>query len=404
MLVDVPRFTGGTKWMGAFGVAGIVGLLGTLFFMFAGGEARADAWHSYLAAYAWAVATAVGGLLLLLILHAANAKWPTVLRRPMEAVAGTLPVLFILGLPLLIPVLTRDPVLFSWLQPEEKFTAQQMHHFHGAKHTYLNPTFFLVRQVIYWAVFLGVSTVVLTWSKKLDELGGHEWIAKSRRLAAGSIPFVGLALTWFSIDWLMTLTPFWQQTIFGVYYFAGGFLSAICIVTLSAILTRDDRALFGWWVTKHHQHNMGKLMLAFTAFWAYIGFSQLMLVWVANLPEEVPYYWIRLKSSWVNVSTFLIFGHFALPFVLLVPRTTKYIPKLLAALCVWILFTCMVDEYWLVLPALHEDGPHFHLSNILAYLGVGGIAAAFGIFRLRGRYLIPVRDPYLEDSLRYVQP
>lgn len=399
MLVDLPRFTGGTKWMGLFGIIGLVGIVVTAIGLVGGSK---DAWFSYVAAYTYFVAVALGGLLLLCILHAANAKWPTVLRRPMEGVVGALPILLLLGLPLLAPP-AMDAV-FKWWRPEENFSALEMHHFHGEKDIYYLPWFFYLRQAIYWIIFLAVSVVLLRWSKKIDEVGGYDYIQKTRKLSAAGIILVGLGLSWFSFDWLMGLTPFWQSAIFGVYYFAGGFLSAIAVVTLATVLTRGDRNLFGWWATKHHHHNLGKLLLAFTAFWAYIGFSQLMLIWVANLPEEVPYYWIRLKTDWVNVSTFLIFGHFALPFVLLLPRTTKLIPGFLAGISVWILFVCMVDAYWLVMPALHEDGPHFSIYNITAFLGVGGITAAFAIFRLRGRYMVPVRDPYLEDSLRYVQP
>lgn len=402
MLVDVPRFEGGTKWMGIFGVLGVVCLAITLFGMFTGSDAgRQDAWYSYQAALAFAVAVGVGGLLLLQTLHATNAKWPTVLRRPVEAIAGTLPLLLVLALVLYIFGMNH---VFSWFDPQKNFSQVELHHFHGHKSLYLGHGFFYARQAIYWFIFLAVSTVLLGWSKKLDEEGGHELIRKSRALSAGAIPIVGLALTWLSFDWLMSLTPFWQSTIFGVYYWAGGFLAAIAVVTISCLVTAGDRNLFGWWLSRHHHHNLGKLLLAIIAFWAYAGFSQLLLVWIGNIPEEVPYYWVRLKSGWVGMSTFIIFGHFALPFVLLLPRTTKLIPKFLLSIAIWILFVCMVDVYWMVLPAIHEDGPHFSLYNFTAFLGICGVAVAFAIWRLRGRYMIPVRDPYLEDSLRYAQP
>lgn len=396
--LDLPRFAGGMKWIGIFGAIGIICLGITLVGAFGG---SADAWYSYQAAFAYFTAVAVGGLILLIAHHAANAKWPTAIRRPMEGVAGAIPVMLILGIPLLLP--NGMASVYSWYHPE-KFDAELMHHFHGHKQTYLQPTFYYVRQIIYWVVFIGASQLILGWSKKIDELGGYDFLKKTRNFSAGAFPFVGLAITFAGFDWLMTLTPFWQSTIFGAYYAAGGFLSAICVVTVACVATIGDRNLFGYWMTKHHQHNLGKLMLAFVAFWAYIGFSQLLLMWIANIPEEVPYYWIRLKTGWVSVSTFLIFGHFALPFVLLVPRTTKLIPKLLMAIAIWILFVCMVDVYWMVLPTLHEDGPHFSLYNFTAFLGIGGIAAAFGIFRLRGRYMVPLKDPYLADSLQYVQP
>jgi hypothetical protein len=398
MLVDVPRFTGGIKWMGAFAVIGVVGLvviaLGLL-----GEGTRAQAYHAYLAAFAYWFAVAACGLLLLLVLHTAGARWPTVIRRPIEGVVGTLPI-FVL---LFIPIGLGLGVLYPWVNPEQSFDAVQLHHFHH-KAPYFNLTFFWVRQALYAVVIVGVGTLMLSWSNRLDEVGGHDLIRKKRRVSAGAIPFVALALTWASFDWLMTLTPLWQSTMYGVYYFAGGFLSAIAVVTLATVLTRNDRALFGWWATRHHHHNLGKLLLAFTAFWAYIGFSQFMLVWVANLPEEVPYYWVRLKTDWRPVSQFLMIFHFAVPFALLLSRTVKLIPNYLAVLSVYTLVVGMVDVWWLVMPKLHPEGPVFSLYDLAAFVGVGGVAVAFGIFRLRGRYMIPVRDPYLEDSLRYVQP
>ncbi|MBX5480507.1 MAG: hypothetical protein IRZ16_01470 [Myxococcaceae bacterium] len=396
--LDLPRFAGGMKWIGVFGVIGVIGTGITLAGAFGGNQ---DAWFSYQAAFAFWTATAVGGLILLAAHHAANAKWPTAIRRPMEAVAGAMPVMLVLGIPLLLP--NALSAIYPWYHPE-KFDAELLHHFHGHKELYLAPGVYYVRQAIYWVVFLLATEVILSWSKKLDEVGGHEFIRKTRSFSAGMLPFIILAVTWAGFDWLMSLTPFWQSTIFGAYYGAGGFLAAIAIVTIACLATRSDRSMFGYWMTKHHQHNLGKLLLAFVSFWAYIGFSQLLLVWIGNLPEEVPYYWIRLKTGWLPMSTFLIFGHFALPFVLLVPRTVKLMPRLLMAIAIWVLFVCMVDVYWMVLPALHEDGPHYSLYNFTAFLGVGGIAAAFAIFRLRGRYLVPVKDPYLVDSLQYLQP
>lgn len=395
MLVD--RFTRGAGWMLISAAVGVIGLLVTILGFFV---APRDAYFSYLAAFAYFFAISVGGLIFLMILYATNAKWPTVLRRAVEAVAGTIPIFAVLFL-LILPGM---PVLYPWTDPQANFSPLEQHHFHGAKDTFLNVPFFLVRQVIYFALVIFVSYRLIRLSKLIDEEGGYDHVARARRFSSGAIPFVGLALSFASFDWLMSLTPFWHSTIYGVYYFAGGILGAVAVITLLCVWTREDRNLFGYWLTHHHHHNLGKLLLAFTAFWAYIGFSQLMLVWIANLPEEVPYYWIRLKTGWKAVSIFLIFGHFALPFALLLPRTTKLIPRYIGAVALWILLACAVDVYWLVIPALAPDAPRFTLFTLPAFLGVGGIAAAFGLWRLRGRYMLPVKDPYLEESLRYAQP
>ena len=394
----VERYNGGAKWIGLAGLAGVLGLIATFIGFLT--PARSDAYYSYLFSFAFFFAVAVGGLLFLMSLYATNAKWPTVIRRPVEAVAGSVPI-FVL---LFIPVLLGMGVLFRWTHPEANFTPLELHHFHGHKEKYLNVPFFLVRQVLYFGVMTVVSTVLIRWSKRIDVDGGYEYVALSRRFSSGAIPIVGLALTWASFDWLMSLTPFWYSTIFGAYYFAGGYLAAIAVVTLVCIWTRGNKHLFGYWLTAHHQHNLGKLLLAFVAFWGYMGFSQLMLIWIANIPEEVPYFWVRLKTEWWPVTAFLIFGHFALPFAMLLPRTTKLIPRYLGAVSAWLLLACAVDVYWLVMPALYPEGPRFSIFNLTAFVGVGGIATAFAIWRVRGRYMIPVRDPYLEESLRYAQP
>ena len=178
MLVDVPRFTGGTKWMGIFGVIGVVCTAVTLFGMFVGSDAtRADAWFSYQAAFAYTTAVGVGGLILLMILHATNAKWPTVLRRPVEGVAGTIPLLLVFGIILYAFGMHR---VFPWMDPEKNFSSLELHHFHGHKKIYFDLAFFYGRQALYWVVFLVLSTVLLGWSKKLDDEGGHELIRTIR--------------------------------------------------------------------------------------------------------------------------------------------------------------------------------------------------------------------------------
>jgi hypothetical protein len=395
MLVD--RYHGGTKWMLISAVIGVIGLLVTFIGFFVTPK---DAYYSYLTAFAYFFAISIGGLLFLLTLYATNAKWPTVLRRAVEAVAGTLPLFVVL----FIPILVGLGVIYPWTDPAANFSALEQHHFHGPKHAYLNVPFFLVRQLIYFGVLIFVSGRLIRISKRIDEDGGYDHVARARRFASGAIPFVGLVLSFASFDWLMSLTPFWQSTMYGVYYFAGAILSGIAAVTLLCVWTRDERNLFGYWLTDQHHHNLGKLLLAFTAFWAYIGFSQLMLIWIANLPEEVPYFWVRLKTGWRAVTLFLIFGHFALPLALLLPRNTKMIPRYIAGVSLWVLFACAVDVYFLVMPALYPHAPHLSPFTFAALLGVGGITTAFGVWRIRGRYMLPVKDPYLMDSLRYAQP
>jgi hypothetical protein len=396
----VERFHGGRRLMLGAGAVGVLGLAITAVGLFV--DAR-QALFSYLVAFAYWVGIAVAGLILLAILHAARARWMVVLRRPVEWVVMSLPVMVLLALPVYLGV----KELFVWSWPEETLAgllgSEGLHHLHK-KHAYLNIPFFAIRGLLYFALFLGVGELLLRWSFKQDEVGGHELLGKQRWLSPAALPFLALGMTFAGFDWLMTLTPLWQSTIFGVYYFAGSFLSAIAVVTLASLASRKDKDLHGAHMTLHHFHNLGKLLLAFTSFWAYIGFSQFMLVWVGNLPEETPYYVVRMQTPWASVSTFLVIGHFVLPFVVLLSRTAKLKLPLLGAAAGWILLVHFVDLHWLVMPALHDAGPNFSVFDLTAWLGVGGVAVAFAVFRLRGRFAVPVQDPYLPDSLRYVQP
>jgi hypothetical protein len=191
--------------------------------------------------------------------------------------------------------------------------------------------------------------------------------------------------------------------MFGVYYFAGAFLSAIALVTLIALRGRDERLLHHT-VTAEHFHSLGKLLLAFVSFWAYIAFSQYLLIWIANLPEEVTWYAIRTVTGWRPVAIALAVGHFIIPFFALLSASLKRVPKLLAAVALWCLAVHWVDLYWLVMPSLYPRGPNLHWTDLTAFLGIGGVYGAFAVYRLRGVTAVPVGDPFLAHSLRYAQP
>jgi hypothetical protein len=395
----VQPFKGGTKLMLGAAVVGVLGLAGTgVGFL----TSPKQTFFSYLVAFMYWVGISMAALLLLAINHAAHAKWITLVRRPIEAVVAVLPLFVVLIIPLAFGMEHLFPRTWADARLVEVYGEVEAHHLHH-KHAYLNVPFFWVRQVIYLGLFLVASFFLLKWSFAQDVHGGYEFNRKSRILSSGFIPFLGLGISFFSFDWLMSLTPLWQSTIFGVYYFSGSFLGAIAVVTIASILAKGPD-LFGAHLTRHHYHNLGKLLLAFTAFWAYIGFSQYLLIWIANIPEENPYYVVRSFTDWRNVSVFLIVGHFVLPFFLLLPRTTKLVMPILLGAAFWLLFVHFVDIHWMVMPALHDTGPAFSIFDLTAFVGVGGLAVAVGVWRLQGRYTVPVKDPYLPESLRYVQP
>jgi hypothetical protein len=280
----------------------------------------------------------------------------------------------------------------------------ELRHLVEHKRPYLNVTFFVVRAAIYFAVWIGVAHLLRAWSVRQDEVGGVELTRRQRRLGAGALPFLAITMSFAAFDWMMSLDPRFYSTVFGVYWFAGSFLAAFCVTAVAAAWTRDDPTQFGAHMNLEHFHSLGKFMLAFVAFWGYIAFSQFMLIWIANVPEEVPWYIVRTTGGWRWVGLFLAVFQFLVPFFLLLSRPLKRDPRRLAGVAVGLLVVHWVDLYWIVMPVLNEAGPRPSLWDLTAFVGVGGIAAAFTLWRMHGVVPVPVRDPYLADSLRYLPP
>lgn len=402
-MIAVDRFNGGSKTMTLAGAVGVIGLVLTIVGFVASPQATM---YSYLFGFTYWLGISVATIIMLAIFHTAKAKWMTILRRAMETMGSSV-VVFIL---LVLPLILGARYIFPWVDPQSwvfpgsghKFTEVELHHLHN-KHAYLNMTFFLVRQVIYFGVWAFVSMRLRSWSTAQDTSGELELTNKLRRFSPGSLPFLALTITFAGFDWLMSLTPLWQSTIFGAYYFAGSFLAAFCVLTLITVNAQGKNE-YGTLVTTAHYHNLGKLMLAFTAFWAYIAFSQFLLMWIANMPEEAGWFKLRIDGPWRPVSLVLFFLGFALPFFTLLSRNLKLQPRRLAVVAVYLLVMHAVDMYWLIWPAFSPEAPTFHWTLVTAFAGVGGLAVATGMWLAKGRYSLPVKDPYISESLRYVQP
>ncbi len=399
--VQIDRFAGGKQWLVAGGGVGLVLVLATL-----GGFAidPKTASFSYLVAFAYWCGLAFASVLLLQIFHATRAKWMVALRRPVEAMSATMP-LFLL---LFIPVIFGMKHLYSWVDPATSFPAGTPHlketlALLDHKRPWLNTSSFIGRGFFYILLASFVSFRLYGWSKKQDTTGDVQLTQKQRSFASGMIPFVGLAMTFAAFDWMMSLNPTWFSTVYGVYYFGGSLASAL---SLLAIVTAESRGKdsFGAYLTAEHTHNIGKLMLAFVCFWTYIAFSQLLLIWIAGLPEETPFYMTRFAPGWAWVGIFMIVGNFFMPFGALLSRSLKRDPRKLMIVALWILLVHYVDLYWLIMPTLNPTEVAFHWTDATAFFGIGLLSVSFGVSRLRGQYALPIKDPYLADSLGYRQP
>ena len=353
------------------------------------------AYFSYLAAYAFGLSLALGSLALVMIGHVTGARWFVVLRRLSENVAATLPLFAIL----FIPVLLGMGELYSWVPPLENVSARTAELIHK-KSAYLNVPFFVVRAVIYFAVWIALALILRRWSLRQDEEGGEIHARSMRSLSAGGmIPFA-LTLSFAAFDWLMSLTPEFISTIFGVYYFAGGILAALALLgalTFSLQRRGDLEDL----VAASHYHALGKLLLTFLIFWAYIAFAQALIVWIGDLPSEVPWYIDRATGSLAPLGIVLIIGHFFLPFFLLLSRSLKRRPGFILMVSAWILLMHFVDIYWLVLPVLHPGVLVPHWLDVAALALVAGAMASYGAWRTVRAPLTARGDPYYESSLEY---
>jgi hypothetical protein len=395
--LQVEPFRGGGRWVTIGGGLGVVLVAITAIVALATGSR--DAYYSYLTAFAYWAGIAFASVLLLMIFHATHARWMTILRRPLEVMAMSIGVFIIL----VIPIWIGMKELYTWIDPVAAGFGKEALAKIAHKAAYLNKGFFIARSVAYILFSWFVAWRLYGLSRRQDQEGGVALLARQRRMSAGLLPFVALAITFAAFDWLMSLNPTWFSTIFGVYYFAGSFLSALSVL---AIVTWHARRndLFSGGMNIEHTHSIGKLMLAFVCFWTYIAFSQLLLIWIAGLPEETPFYITRFKPGWAGMGVFLIFFHFFVPFGALLSRARKRDPKRLARIAFFILLVHYIDIYWLVMPALYEDGATFHWTQLTAFVGVGLVAIATGVWCLRGRLPVPIRDPYLPESLRYRQP
>lgn len=315
---------------------------------------------SYLAAYATGLSIMLGALTLVMTCNITGARWFDAFRRPAEAIAASAPLFAVLFLPIAFG-LSR---VYPWAPAAA-----------GDRRVWLNEPFFLMRAAIYFAVWIAAGLLLRRWSLRRTA-GAHGRVdGRSRALSAGGLPAVAFTLSFAAFDWLMSLSPAWFSTIYGVYVFAGGFLAALAVVALLEP-GRAPRA--------DNYQKLGNLLLTFTVFWAYIAFSQFLIIWIADVPQEVAWYVPRVGGSWGVLALVVLVGQFALPFLVLLLRRVKRSPRTLAKVGVWLLVMHYLDVYWLVLPQLHPGGVHPHWLDLAALCAIGGCTMVYAA-RLLGR-------------------
>lgn len=407
--IHIGEQSGWRKLPMLFGGVGVVSLAIAFATM---GEDHADFYFSYLTSLMTWLALALGGLFFVAIQHATRAGWSIVVRRLAENVMLTLPAMAVLILPVIF-LGAHD--LYHWTHLE----VVQNDPILSAKQGYLNEGSFRIRGIVYLVVWTGLAVMLWGWSTKQDKSSDPVALTHKMRWAAPlTVMAFALSLTFGAFDWLMSLDPHWFSTIFGVYYFAGCVISIHAFLGLIVIMLHRSGHLRGV-VTPEHFHDLGKMMFAFTVFWAYIGFSQYMLIWYASIPEETHWYSYRGQGSFLTISLVLVFVRFVLPFLGLMSKKIKRNPKTFMFWAVWMLAGQFLDMFWLIKPALHnlryEEAAHLgevadkasyfqaslSVADVTTYIGIGGIMLGVFFWATCKNALVPVKDPRLAESINH---
>ncbi len=386
---------GGLMWpAAACALGGVLGL------GFGFGQEPKRAAFAYLVAFAYAVSLSVGSLFVLMIGYAVNAAWMSVLRRVCEAVAlGVIPLAL-----LFIPLALCLEHLYVWADPPAGLPSElsaRIHH----QQAYLNRGAFVARGGGYFVVWIACALLLRIWSRRRERAASlapttPRSLARERGFACALLPLVSLAITFAAFDWLMSLTPAWFSSAFGIYYFAGGFVGALALISVLAqrgVRRGELREV----VTGHHFHALGRMVFAFTIFWAYVAYFQVFLISIADKPGEVTFYLARLQGGFRALSYLLMVGHFALPVLLLFPKRVKFSGRYVALLSGWLLAMHWVDLYWLVVPAFQPTRAVPSWLDLAALLAVGGATACFCSLVQRGVPWVSGGDPLLEAGIRY---
>jgi len=350
----------------------------------------AQFFQSYLVGYMLVLGATLGCLALGMIHQLSGGGWGVLVRRPMGAAMRVMPVLTILFLPIVFGL----HHLYEWTHDDVVRADAVLR----GKQIYLNVPFFLARAAIYFAAWNGVSYFLNAWSLEQDRTGDPRLSRRMQILAGGGLVVYGLTVTFASFDWMMSLSPHWFSTIYGVLIMGGQGLTglAVLIVTLTWLSRRPP--LQGI-VMPEHFHDLGNLLLAFVMLWAYFSFSQYLIIWSGNLPEEITWYLHRLQPGWRPVALALVVFHFVAPFVLLLSRAVKRHPHLLVKVAIGILIARLVELFWLVAPEFHRHGLAVSWMDIVVPASLVLIWTGCFIWQLRGRAILPVHDPEFDEAL-----
>jgi hypothetical protein len=344
----------------------------------------AQFFHSYLLGYMLWIGVALGSACLLMIHHLAGGDWGFVVRRCLESGLRTIPLLFVLMLPLLLGL----PQLYLWARPEAVAADAILQH----KAAYLNIPFFLGRTALYFIIWGLFAHFLSKLSAEQDRTGDADIQRKLEVISGPGLAVMGLTITFSSIDWVMSLDPHWFSTLFGFIFMVGNVLTTLAVM-ICVLAYLKDREPLRTLLRPSHFHDLGNLLMAFVILWAYMALSQYLIIWSGNLPEEITWYIDRTATGWVVVGLILVVFHFAVPFLVLLSRQTKRSVDNLVRVAAFLLVMRLLDLLWTVAPTLHHEQLHVSWMDLAAPIGIGGLWLAGFLRNLKEQPLLPLKDP-----------
>jgi hypothetical protein len=385
---QTTQTTGIARWQTASLAVGIIGLVASAIGFFVN---RQDFFRAYLPSYLFWFSIVAGSLGVLMLQYMTGGEWGLMIRRPLGASARTMWLMAVLFIPILIGV--RD--LFPWANEEWARKDPVV----SLKLGWLNVTRFTWFSILLFVIWIVWAWQLRYWSQKFYQDRSPETDLVRRRWAGAGLPMIVLTLTFASIDWMMSLEPKWMSAMYGITFTVGCALSAFAFVTFFLSQLARTNAMAGI-LKPSHLRDLGNLLFAFVMFYAYTAFSEYLLMWYANLHEEIPHYLVRQHGTWGVLAMLLVLFHFFLPFFMLLMRAIKDRPESIAVVTVIIIVMRYVAIVWLVTPSWY--GEHFHYSwiDLTSLIGIGGVWMFAFIQQLKGQTIIPIHETWVEEAIR----
>jgi hypothetical protein len=348
---------------------------------------------SYLFSYMLVFGLTVGSLGLLMLQHLTGGNWGIIIRRPLEAASRNIWLVLVMFVPI---VLGMKTLYRAWLDPEH-LKEEPLSKFQQG---YLTSGGFLLRAVLYFAIWFLLMWLFNAWSRQQDERKQDPQIQRRfKSLSGPGVILYVMATTFAAIDWVMSLSPHWASTIYGFIFVAGQAITSMCLMIIVIVLLSGSEPFSGI-IQQRHLHDLGKLLFAFNMLWAYFDFSQLLIIWSGNQPEEISFYRTRLYGGWGVVAVIVLVFSFALPFLILLSRDVKRTPGLISKVAAWMLFMRLVDLYWMTRPEFTSRAFPTYLDLIVP-IALVGLWLGFFAMNLKQRPLLPLGDPNLAEAIAH---